>query len=130
MPRTLALKLALSGLLAGPPRGQNWGVVRRMRPPPPPLVFMCWFMSHNVTGQLGSAHRALGRLGGGLHAAKSSKVCAPQARTPPRSGGLWCGLPGLFTCTVLGTCKRRQIRGVHSGSRWYIDGCLTPVSLA
>ena len=32
--------------------------------------------------------------------------------------------------TVLGTCKRRQIRGVHSGSRWYIDGGLTPVSLA
>ena len=28
--------------------------------------------------------------------------------------------------TVLGTCKRLQIRGVHSGSRWYIDGCLTP----
>ena len=32
--------------------------------------------------------------------------------------------------TVLGTCKRRQIRGVHSGSRWYIDGQLLPVSLA
>ena len=31
-PRTVASKLALSGLLTGPPRGPNWGVVHRARP--------------------------------------------------------------------------------------------------
>ena len=58
---------------------------------------------------------------------KVEQVCAPGAYSAAqRRLMVWSTWP----FTVLGTCKRREIRGVHSGSRWYIDGCLTPVSLA
>ena len=51
----------LSGLLAGPPRGRNWGMVHRKRSTPPPLVLMCQLRSHNIPDQVGTACKDLGR---------------------------------------------------------------------
>ena len=67
-PRTVALasRVALvswpsRGLMTGPPRGPNWGVVHRARPRAPLLVLMCWIMSNHILEQVGTARGALGR---------------------------------------------------------------------
>ena len=60
-PCTISSKLALSGLLTGPPRGPNWGVVHRARPTPPPLVLMCYFRLDNIPKRAGTVCKAIGR---------------------------------------------------------------------
>ena len=63
--RTLSSKLALSGLLEGPPRGPNWGMVHRARPAAPPLVLMRYFRLDNIPKRAGTVLGRDGQPAGG-----------------------------------------------------------------